>query len=290
MSCLSRLIDTLSPRKIAVAILMSAIGVGFYGFGIVSGLRFEPYGTDVFQVAGLTLLAGLALGVLGWICVVGLGGILSLKLVESVSRLTRARHVVELDIEEPVALHAKVGKEILIILLPLLVFVLAVTLGVDINGLHDPRAGVFHDLLHVLDVFSRSTAAEPVLLVVGMMVLVGLAGFVPSLVLPYFRKFRITGVNSGPFHKDLLFTFVGFFVGISAVLAVVGLVYEAFWVGKGPYYYAYVVPCMLGLSFHFTVGAFLARDRSERMVRKKLQSSEGERVVRGKVRIEGVTG
>lgn len=121
-----------------------------------------------------------------------------------------------------------------------------------------------------------------------MLVLVAIAGIVPSIVLPYFRKFKVTGVNSGPFHTDLLFTVVGFIVGLGALLTVLGLVYEVLWVGKGPSYYHYVVPVMLGLCVHYSIGASWGRDRAEIMVQRMLEVREGRRIVRGKVNIQGL--
>lgn len=56
--------------------------------------------------------------------------------------------------------------------------------------------------------------------------------------------------------------------------------------GKGPYYYHFIIPAMLGLSVHYAIGAFLGRDRAEDMVKKMFEARSRERVVRGAVHIE----
>ncbi len=104
--------------------------------------------------------------------------------------------------------------------------------------------------------------------------LVALAGLVPSIALPYFRKFKVTSVNSSPFHLALLSTFSTFVVGSSAVLTIFGLVYNALWAGKAPVYYHDFLLVMVGLSIHYSVGTWLGRDRAEAMISERLQNAQ----------------
>lgn len=89
---------------------------------------------------------------------------------------------------------------------------------------------MFHDLLHAIDVFSKplqeNLTSYSVSAIPYMLILVFVAGLVPSMVLPYFRRFKITGVNSGPFHTNILFTIVGFIAGLGATLTLIDLIYE----------------------------------------------------------------
>jgi hypothetical protein len=127
-------------------------------------------------------------------------------------------------------------------------------------------------------------------MILPMIILITITGSAPAAALPHFRRFKVTGVNSGSFHTNLLFTIVGFVVGLGAVLTLVGLIYEVSWVGKGPYYYHYIIPAMLGLSLHYSMGAFLGRDKSEEMIKSKLERHPGKRVIRGTVSIEEAPG
>ncbi len=76
---------------------------------------------------------------------------------------------------------------------------------------------------------------------------------------------------------------VGLIVGISTLLTLVGFLYSVLWVGKGPMIYHYVFLTLLGLSLHYTLGAFLGRDKSENMILAELQEGERKRVVQGTV-------
>jgi hypothetical protein len=119
-----------------------------------------------------------------------------------------------------------------------------------------------------------------------MVIFIAVAGAIPSLVLPYYRRFKITGVNSDPFHTDLLLSALGLLVGVGAILTLGGYLLKVLWWGNGPRYYEYVLPTMLGLSIYYAIGAFLARDRSEKMVVAKLEDHTTIRIVKGTVRIE----
>lgn len=46
---------------------------------------------------------------------------------------------------------------------------------------------------------------------------------------------------------------------------------------------------MLGLSLHYSMGVFLGRDKSEEMIRNKLERRSGRRVIHGTVNIHGAS-
>jgi len=119
-----------------------------------------------------------------------------------------------------------------------------------------------------------------------MLIIIALAGVAPSMFMPYLRKFKITGVNSGPFHTYLLSAVVGIVAGLSVLLTLVGFIFKVLWVGNGPRYYHFALFTMLGLSVHYTIGVFLGREKSESIVRTKLEFESHERVALGTVNIQ----
>jgi hypothetical protein len=277
--------------RLVAVISVFMLGLFSYYVGIFSGFGTGTTTYDALLIFGLTIIGGLGTMVLGYGSVIVFGGIVSLKLVEFVARITRSKHVVEATTAKPMTVRDRITREFLMLMLPLLVFVLAVTLAWDAHNLHSSSTSFLHPIVHALDIFAKPLSAEPVSysfdLVLVMVVLIALVGIVPSLVLPYFRRFKVTGVNSGPFHTDLLLTFMGFVVGLGAVLTVIGLIYEVLWADKGPYYYHYIFPVMFGLSLNYSIGIFLGRERSENMVQARLDNHIGKRVMRGTVKIVG---
>ena len=254
--------------------------------------RLEPnwIAPDPFTIIVLISAGGLVALASGYVSVIVFGGRISLKIIELIASVTKSRHVIEVVSDK----SRKTGHNItqsFMLYLPALIFIISIALAWDIHNLHDPRTWIFHDVLHALDVFTKpvdmSTVAYFVYIIPAMVVLVVIAGIVPAIVLPYFRRFKVTGVNSGPFHTDILFTVVEFIAGLGTLLTLIGQIYQVLWVGKGPYYYQYILPVMLGLSLHYVAGAFLARDKAENMVMAMLEASSRKRVIRGTVNIEG---
>jgi hypothetical protein len=120
-----------------------------------------------------------------------------------------------------------------------------------------------------------------------MILLVALAGLVPSIVLPFFRKFKVTSVNSAPFHRDLLFSTVGVFLGLGAVLSIVEVLYAMLVHGE-PRIYSYVLPTILGLSLHYSLGSYVGIEKAEGMIEKGLRTEPGQRVFQGTVTVRGL--
>lgn len=268
------------------------MGVLFYVVGVLSTPETQMYSSSAFEIAALTLIGGLGALILGYGSVIIIGGMISLKMAELIARVTRSKHIIEIVDEEPKTSGFRITQDAFMLYVPALVFILALTLTWDIHNLHEP-ASMFHPLLHALDVFAKPVGTDPISyfvdVVLVMIVLIAIAGITPSVAIPYFRKFKITGVNSGPFHTNFLFMVIGLVAGLGALLTLVGHLYQVLWVGKGPTYYYYVIPVMLGLSLHYAVGAFLARDKSEDMVETRLEANSSERIIRGTVSIQGNT-
>ena len=138
---------------------------------------------------------------LGYASVMVLGGMLSLKLNEFIARVTFCKQVVEVIEEKPQVIASRAWRDFMVYM-PALVFGLTLVLGWDIHNVYDPQTAIYYPILRTLDIFSKPLAADhilrPIEVIVTMTILIGIAGIAPSIALPYFRKFKITGVNSGP--------------------------------------------------------------------------------------------
>jgi hypothetical protein len=279
-------------RLFLVKLLLFMLGVLFYALAVVSTFAFEFYTSTInpLLIFIFTSVGGLGALALGYASVIILGGIVSLRLNEFIAHVTMCKQVVEVTIENPQTTFRRTWRDFLLYM-PALVFALSLILAWDIHNVHDPQTSIFYPLLRTLDIFSKPIAADPLLrpieVVLAMTVLIGIAGIAPSMALPYFRKFKITGVNSGPFHTNFLFLVVGLIVGLGTLLTLVGFIYSVLWVGKGPIIYHYVFLALLGLSLHYTLGAFLGRDKSEDIIMTKLRTGSRKRVVQGTVIIQG---
>ncbi len=287
-------LSSLTEKKRLVTIVsLFLMGSIIYVFAALSAFLIGPYGSDLspFFVVTITLLGGLGSIALGYASVMVLGGRVSLDLNEFVARMTMCKQVIEVSDDEKKATTRMPLWRDFGLYMPALIFGLSLMLAWDIHNLHDPQTSFFYPIFHVLDVFSRPIAADhlsrSIEVVLAMIVLVGIVGIAPAISLPYFRKFKVTGVNSGPFHTNFLYLVVGLIVGIGTLLTLVGFLYNVLWVGKGPVIYHYVLLALLGLSLHYTLGAFLARDKTEKMIMAKLRATSGKRIIRGAVVIQG---
>lgn len=273
-------------KKQSLIISLSLL-LGFCLYVFASLLAFR---SDSDEIILLTSISGFFVLVLGYESAIILGGKMSLGLAEFISRITRSTHVVEVIEDEPTkTIRNMITQKLSALFVFALVFVLSVALSWNIFNLHDPQTGIFHPLLHALDVFSKSTSLNPIVysveVIPAMVILIAIGGVVPSIALPYLRKFKITGVNSEPFHTYLLFTVIGLVAGFGVLLTLVGFIYEELWSDKD-LYYRYVLLAMLGLSLHYSIGSFLGRDKSEDIVKAMLDAESGKRVTVGTVSIQ----
>jgi hypothetical protein len=277
-------------RKLILALaLVALLGMSIEAISIYLSFRFMSHNS--VSILALTIVAGLITGGLGYASVVILGGKLSLRIAELLARLTRSRHVGEV-LEEQRSTRKRITSVDFALFSPILVYILSVVLSWDIHNVHDQGIGAFRVVLDELNIFGKPPTMDSLTysmqIIPAMIFLVAVAGAIPSVVLSYYRRFKITGVNSGPFHTSLLVTVIGLIVGFGTFLSTMGLVYSVFWAGKAPVYYHYVLPVMLGLSLQYGVGAYIGRERSERMVMAMLEKNSSARVVRGVVNVQEV--
>lgn len=269
--------------------LSFGLGIVFYIYAILSAFRIlSPTNIVFWRTLGLTIIGGFGSLVLGYIFVILIGGRLSLQLTEFISRLNNSRHVIEVVEDKPMSTGIVITKYALI-LIPSLIFLTLVTLAWDIHTIQAGTVTDLHAALQILDVFSKPLSVNSITysieIIPVIMLLLAIAGFTPAMVLPYFRKFKVTGVNGGPFQLDFLFTVVGAFTGLSLLLTLMGFLYNTLWMGQGPHYYHFVIPAMIGFSIDFSIGAFLGRNRAENWVKNMLERGVGERVFLGTVEI-----
>lgn len=268
------------------------IGVAFYVVAILTtfGRALWEHSTlgptlgPAIMVAS-TSLAGLGEAALGYLMIIFLGGSSSIGIVRFVARILRSKQIIEIS-KTPTESTKKtwILDRAHWLYIPGLVFLSATGLGWDLYNADGPKAGFFRPILTGLDVFSRPTqGTSPILfsrhLIPALMIITALAGIVPAMVLPYFRNFKVTGVNAGPFHTSLLFSAVAVLAGLGVILTLVGLFYRSLWLNRAPLPYHFGILALLGFSIHFSLGAYLGRRKADDLIRKAIQGSESRRLI-----------
>jgi len=245
---------------------------------------------------GLTFAGGTSAFLLGYVSVVILGGKYSVGLVEFISRLNGSNHA--LDVKEETRANGEgIMSDASLLYIPALVSLTSLALALNIHYLDTTTDITFKsalsmlkNVLGVLDIFIKPTAmgslTYSIEIIPVIVFFVVVAGLVPSIVLPYFYKFKVTSVNAAPFHMDILFKSFGALFGLTVVLSLVDIVYGVV-TGTQPHYYSYVLPTLVGFSLHYSLGAFIGRERAQGMVLKILNSGLSKRVFKGKVVIQG---
>jgi len=280
------------------------VAIVFFGLIMLSYvvavfLTFRPRssGSNYIELVtfGLTIVGGSSVFVLGYISVVILGGRFSLRLVEFTSRLNGSSHAIEVKDET----HANSGgliKDASILYIPVLVLLISLALALNIHYLNTATDITFpsflsmvKNTLSVLDIFLKPTGIASLTysieIIPVIVFFVAVAGVLPSIVLPYLRRFKVTGVNAAPFHKDILFSVVGALFGLTIVFSLVDIIFGVL-IGGQPHYYNYVLPTMVGFSLHYSLGAYFGVGKAEDMVEKTLNAGSSRRVFQGKVIIQ----
>jgi hypothetical protein len=266
-------------------------GLVFYSIAIITTFGralwersiLGPTLGPIFMIASATL-GGLGVVVIGYVMILILAGSASLSLAKFIAHLTRSKQIVERS-----KTSTKSGNNTNILerahwlYLPGVVFICALGLGWDVHNADGPGAGRLQPLLHALDIFSRpSPGVGPILfsrqLIPALIVLTSLAGIVPAIALPYIEKFKVTGINAGPFHTTLLLYAVGALAGLGAILTLLGLVYRSLWLNRTPLPYHFGILAILGFSMHFSLGMRLGMEKAELRILKQIHQSESGRL------------
>ncbi len=276
-----------------VSICAALVGLVLCGLGVISVLAFfrvKPAIPEFLSIFGVTVLASLGSLALGYSWMVLIGGLCSMNASRLFSRITRSKQIV---VVKPNDSPAKAGilERTYLFYVSVLMFSLLTSLTWDVFNVDGRGAKFLRPVVHALDVFSKPAKVSPLVysveLLAILLVLLALVGIVPSLALPYMRKFKITSVNSAPFHFTVLTAFTGLVVGLGAALALVGLIYKVLWVNKAPAFYHFVILGAMGLSIQFALGTYLGRGKSEALVEERLRRyKEGDGTFVGQVSVE----
>ncbi len=99
----------ISRKRLIVALIMFGVVALLYAAAVFLTFRSRSNGMEVGQLVAfsLTLAGGAASLALGYASVVILGGMLSLRFVELISRLNGSKHAIEIE-EENKETHRKI--------------------------------------------------------------------------------------------------------------------------------------------------------------------------------------
>ncbi len=229
-----------------------------YLFGVFATFRPRSSGMEYGELIAfaLTFAGGIAALAIGYASAIFFGGKASLKIVELTTRLNKSKHALEI-MEEQEAKKRKVLSDNWLVIIPALVFLLAIAIVLNIHYLNSTFSVTFQSfpspilqgILGSLDIFTKPTSVGSLRYSVDiipiMAFFVVVAGIVPSIVFPYLRRFKITSFNAVPFHKDILYGTLGAVFGITIGLSLIDIIYGVL-VGTQPHYYSYVLPVLVG--------------------------------------------
>jgi len=276
--------STAKPWKYSVIVDSAApLVLGFAAYTVAAVSIFSipqltHVGLDEFAIAGLTYIAGLFAICLGYESIVLFGGFCSLSFVGFIARLTKSRQLIESRERKSPELRKMLIEKSHLVYLPALLFFTSIGIGWDIYTALPLRTtrnvGLSRSILYSLNFFATPQRANAVLfslrLTPALILITVISGIVPSIALPYFRRFRVTGINAGPFHSSLLTAVVGSVVGLSIILSFLGIFYKILWAGGAPTSYHYALIVLAGLSLHYAAGTYIGRNRAESIVLQKL--------------------
>jgi hypothetical protein len=268
------------------------VGIAFYAIAVFSTFghalwensRYGPIFGPIIMTLSISL-AGLGTIVIGYFMVIFLGGSMSLRLSRFVAHLTHSKQIVETSkTKTGTSLKARLLDEAHWLYLPGLLFLSTAGLGWDVYNADASKAGFFQPVLHALDIFSRPPpGTSPIVfsghLIPALILLTALSGLVPALVIAYFDRFKVTGVNAWPFPTGMLYSEVGVLAGLSAILTLVGLFYRSLWLNKAPLPYHFGFLTLLGFSLHFSLGMYIGVRNAEGKILAKIRGSESRRLI-----------
>ncbi|HUK51309.1 MAG TPA: hypothetical protein VLV18_09750 [Terriglobales bacterium] len=257
--------------------------LGFVAYAIAAVSTFSipqltHVGLDQIGIALMTFVAGVFTIGLGYESIILFGGVYSLDFAGFVARVTKSKQLIDARETATPRLWKMLIYKSHLIYLPALLFLTSVAIGWDIYTVVPMRSvrstGVRYLILYSLNIFATPQRANAVLfslrLTPALILFTVISGIVPSIALPYFRRFKITGINAGPFHSSFLTTVVGALVGVSILLSLFGILYKILWTGGAPTSYHYALIVLVGLSLHYASGTYIGRGRAESIVLRRL--------------------
>jgi hypothetical protein len=268
--------------------------LGFVAYAVAAVSTFSiPQLThvrlDPLEIALLTSIAGLLVIGLGYGSIVLLGGICSLSIAGLIGRLTKTKQVIRPKDEKLLHLGKALIAKSHLVYLPLVLFFTSLALGWDIYSA-DPsrtpsttagtRPSMLQLVLHSLNFLATPQRATGVLfslrLTPGLIAITLISGLVPSIALPYFRRFKIIGINSGPFHSTILTAVFGSIIGLNILVSLLGIFYKVLSAGA-PTSYHFALIVLIGFSLHYSAGTYIGRGKAESIILGKLANGRYDR-------------
>ncbi len=264
------IIDAAAPLIIGfVAYSVAAVST----FSMPQLTKFSP-----FEIALLTSLAGLLVIGLGYASIVFLGGICSLGTAGLVGKFTKTKQVIRPKGERLTQLRKVLIEKSHLVYLPIVLFLTSLALGWDIYSADpaktlNPKSGMLRFVVHSLNFLGTPQHATGVLfsltLLPGLIIITMISGLAPSIALPYFRRFKIIGVNSPPFHSLVLTAVFGPIIGLNILITLLGIFYNVLW-AEAPTSYHYAIMVLIGFSLHYSAGTYIGRDKAESIIFRRL--------------------
>ena len=268
--------------------------LGFVAYSVAAVSTFSipqltHVGLDPFAVAVFTSIVGLLVVVLGYGSIILLGGMCSLNIAGLIARLTKTKQVIRPKDEKFLHLGKALIAKSHLVYLPLVLFFTSIALGWDIYSA-DPsrtpsttagtRPSTLRLVLHSLNFLATPQRAIGVLfslrLTPALVAITVISGLVPSIALPYFRRFKIIGINSGPFHSTLLTAVFGSIIGLNIVVSLLGIFYKVLSAGA-PTSYHYALIVLIGFSLHYSAGTYIGRGKAESIILRRLAKGRYDR-------------
>jgi hypothetical protein len=177
-----------------------------------------------------------------------------------------------------------------LVYLPLVLFFTSIALGWDIYTADTLRSasirtasktpGILQRILHSLNFLATPPHATSVLfslrLTPALIVITLISGVTPSIALPYFRRFKIIGINSGPFHSTVLTAVFGSIIGLNILVSLLGIFYNVLW-AEAPTSYHYALIVLIGFSLHYSAGTYIGRGKAESIILGRLSNGRYDR-------------
>ncbi|HUK28237.1 MAG TPA: hypothetical protein VLV31_07425 [Candidatus Acidoferrales bacterium] len=267
----------------AIPLILGFVAYAAAAISTFSIPQLTHVGLDPIAITCFTFVTGLFTIGLGYESIVLLGGMCSLSFAGFVAKVTKSMQVIEPREKPPKLWKALITKSHLVYL-PALLFFTSIAIGWDIYTALPPRTARSYgvgNIVYSLNFFATPQRANAVLfslrITPALILITLISGLIPSIALPYFRRFRITGINAGPFHSSTLTMVVGSVAGISILLSLVGIFYKVLWAGGAPTSYHYALIVLAGFSLHYAAGTYIGRDKAESIVLRKLSEGKYDR-------------
>lgn len=266
------------------------LAIGFVAYAIAAVSTFSipqltHVGLDQLEIALYMSIAGLLVIGLGYVSIVFLGGMYSLRVAGLIGKLTKTKQVIRPKDEKSLHLRKALIEKSHLIYLPVVLFFTSIALGWDIYGADPAKTlstepSIIRAIVHSLNFLATPQHATGVLfslrLTPGLIVITMISGLAPSIALPYFRRFKIIGINSGPFHSTVLTAVLGPIIGLNILVSLLGIFYNVLW-AEAPTSYHFALIVLIGFSLHYSAGTYIGRGKSESIILHRLTNGRYDR-------------